>query len=71
MLKCIPISYELADTVTEANLRDMRDTLLRCIEDSAGNYEKPWEQENLRHHYQTLFALEEVLRYFVGEKWND
>ena len=71
MLNGVSIPYELADRITEMNLRDMRKSTLECIQESANNAHKPHEQENLRNYYQTLFALEEVLRYMCGEKWDD
>ena len=71
MLKGISISYTLADEITVANLKDMRTSLLQSVDGSAKNFSKTHEQENLRESYKTLFAIEEVLRYVAGDKWND
>lgn len=72
MLNGIAIPYELADEITVANLKEARRSLLRDIGFSAelANH-KPHEMENLRDYHENLFAIEKVLTYFAGDKWND
>ena len=71
MIKGITIPYELADEITIANLKETRETILNEILGSAANAHLPHEMENLRDHHEDLLAIERVLTYFAGDKWNE
>ena len=67
----LDISHEIADQITMENLLDVRKNLLKDIERSVVDYHFTHEQQNLRDHYENLFALERMLYYFGGNNWRD
>lgn len=71
MLNGISIPYEVADDITISSLKVARQVILEEMVSNAFNYDKEHEKENMRNNMEALFAIERVLTYFAGDKWND